>query len=87
MRDWWLPLPFFVGPFEAGKSYPAGAQVQYDGHCWMAVAETAELPTEGHDAWRMVTRRGKQGKEGKIGPTGRPGRDLTQLDMDTGRKY
>lgn len=67
-----LPLPFDVGPWTAGETYPAGAGVSWDGGYWIAKALTHEQPGSGAD-WRLCVRRGKQGKEG---PRGKDGQDL-----------
>jgi hypothetical protein len=82
-----IPVPFYMGNWEAGKTYPKAAGVRWDGHYWWALKQTVEQPGDGSSAWQIVVSRGKQGKEGPRGKDGSPGRDLTQMDPATGRKW
>jgi len=69
-----LPMFYDAGVWEAGKTYPQGAGVTWEGNYFVAKVKTATLPTEGSN-WRLVVRRGKQGKDGisRPGPKGDPG--------------
>lgn len=87
VKEWILGLPFDAKVWAAGTTYPKGAGTTWDGHYWIAQAQTSEQPGEGSPAWRLAVRRGKQGREGKQGKDGSPGRDLTQMDPQTGRKW
>lgn len=86
-KEWVLGIPFDSKVYEAGKVYPKGAGTTWDGHYWIALAQTSEAPGEGCPSWRLAVRRGKQGREGKQGKDGSAGRDLTQIDPATGRKW
>lgn len=81
-KEWVLGIPFDARVYEAGKVYPKGAGTTWDGHYWIALAQTSDAPGEGSSAWRLVVRRGKQGREGKQGKQGDPGHDYTQLGSD-----
>lgn len=64
-----IRLPAFLdrGVFASGKSYEAGDGVTFAGSYWIAQADTAEKPGEGH-GWRLAVKRGRDGKDA-------PGRD------------
>lgn len=76
-KDFILPIPYDSGVWQAGKTYPSGAAVTWQGHYWVALKETSSEPSEGlgtsTSTWRLAVRRGKQGKEGVQGPPGPSG--------------
>jgi integrin beta 3 len=74
-----MPVPLFHyrGVWEAGKTYPEGAAVTWDGKIFVAKTKTFNLPTEGAD-WQLAVHRGKQGKEGKQGAQGPEGKQGPQ---------
>lgn len=87
VKEWELGIPFDAKVWTAGVTYPKGAGTTWDGHYWIATAQTSDPPGEGNPAWRMAVRRGKTGRQGERGKDGAPGRDLTQMDPATGRKW
>lgn len=87
VKEFAVPMPFYVGNWEAGKTYPKAAGVRWDGHYWWALKQTAEQPGDGSTAWQIIVSRGMRGREGPKGKDGAPGRDLTSIDPATGRKW
>jgi hypothetical protein len=68
---WVLPTTIYRGVHQAGASYQTGDSVTWDGHTWIAMADTSEAPGEGSKAWQLSVRRGKTGKEGRAGKDGK----------------
>jgi integrin beta 3 len=62
-----LPIPLFVGVYDAAASYSKGDVVSHAGSAWVAVRDTSnEKPDEHADdrAWRLCVKRGRDGRVG-----------------------
>lgn len=91
-----VPSVVYRGLYAADQAYQKGDTVTFGGSIWMATAETQGIQpntTPGAACWRLAVKHGRDGKDGAPGAKGdegregRPGKDLTQVDLQTGRKW
>jgi collagen type III alpha len=87
-RELRIAAMIYRGVFVAGGAYGPGDAVTWAGSLWHCNAETTEKPGDGHAAWTLAVKKGRDGRDGlngakgERGPEGKPGRDLTQLTPD-----
>lgn len=63
--QWPLHVPWHMGIYKPGVTYPKSAQVTAQGSTWMALKATAERPGDGSTSWVLIVKRGRDGKDGK----------------------
>ncbi|RWA73418.1 MAG: hypothetical protein EOQ28_14845 [Mesorhizobium sp.] len=57
----------YAGTYQRASSYKRGSVVSHHGSSWVAIKDVAEgiAPIEGHDAWQLMVKRGRDGKDAK----------------------
>src|SRR5687768_1555148 len=62
----------FRGAYRDGSEYRAGDLVVFNGGCWYCSKATAAWPTDSQsDAWRLVTKAGRDGRDADVRPLAR----------------
>jgi hypothetical protein len=56
VKEFRLPLPLDLGPYQAGASYETGNLVTFAGSWWIARRPTTEKPGQGATAWRLTAK-------------------------------
>lgn len=63
-KDFYLPVPFYRGTFDAAGTYAKGHTVTHAGGLWIARADPAgSRPGNGATPWQLATKPGRDGKD------------------------
>lgn len=74
-------IQIYRGVFRDGQAYEPGDTVTWAGSLWHCNEPTTDKPGEGHKAWTLAAKKGRDGKDGRpgekgdAGTPGRPGKD------------
>jgi hypothetical protein len=65
-KEFYVPVPFFMGAFHADRAYTKGHTVLHGGGLWIARADTCgPRPGAGATAWQLATKPGRDGKDAR----------------------
>ena len=56
VKEFRLPLPLDLGPYQTGETYEKGNLVTFAGSWWIARRTTTEKPGQGATAWRLTAK-------------------------------